>query len=195
MTRLSGSEQAFLRGRLRIDAFGLPEDFHIEKSHDSDLVIVKRKEGHVVIDGHNIIVNTGRERVLELVGGLSTKPFNRMGIGDDGVSALDILVPIAPTIHDTDLNHRLTTEAVSSITVGQEGTPSQWYIRYIHTFTALDYLGTPTLNWKDPAKMVINEAGIFTSDNVMLARKTFASIPFDPTTNVAIQFTWDIFMN
>jgi hypothetical protein len=197
---MKAKEGVGLRGRLKISAFGLPLDCAIknrEPKDDSDRIIVVRHDDSqdVHIEGHNIIVNTGRERVIELLGGLSSNAFINMGIGDDGASALDLLVPVAPVITDTDLGNRLATQAISSITSNFGGSPPQYYGEFIETFTASDYLGSPALPWLNPSDKVVNECGLFTTDNVMLARKTFASIPFDPATAVAIQFLWDILIS
>jgi len=160
-------DRYFVQGNVRLfDAIRTPE---------------RLLRGKILHGGHNIIVALGRIRVAELLTGVSTAFVNRMAVGDGGCPQTDLLIPIVPTLTDVALAHELKRNPVSSATViGQT-------LVFVATFLTASL--TP-IDFINPANQVINEAGMFASDDVLFSRKTFPSIPFSPADRVGVIAEW-----
>lgn len=174
--------EAKIRGRLRFTELTQYDADRIEDGMKPYKDFVPN--GRIIFHEDNVITDGGDQRIAELVGGLSTQPVVDMAIGDGGVSLGDPTVPIAPTKADTVLGNQIRRKPISS--VGLITTPD-FQIQFNETFFTNDpsndpFLGTP----------VINEAGLFTADNVLFARKTYIPIPFDTGDRVGVLATWNI---
>jgi hypothetical protein len=139
--------------------------------------------GRILHKDENVVTTLGRKRVAELLTGVSTDFVTDMALGDGGAPQSDLLTPIVPVLSDTVLAHELIRNPMSSATVnGQTAV-------FLASFLTASL--TP-LSFIDPANQVINEAGLFTSDNILFARKTFPSIPFSPADRVGVIAEWEI---
>lgn len=139
--------------------------------------------GKILHADKNIITTVGRQRVAQLITGLSTDFVNQMAIGDGGAPQGDLLVPIVPVLADTALAHELRrTNVVNPGVIGQ-----------VLTFTATFLTASLTpIDFISPLNQVINEAGLFCVDNALFARKTFPSVPFSPGDRVGVIAEWSI---
>lgn len=140
------------------------------------------KKGGLIAEGHNIETTVGRTRVAELLTGESSGYITKMGIGDGGAPQADLLTPYVPTLSDTALAHQLVRNDVSFSRVGLVAT-------FTATFLTAS-LGDPS--FIDSDNKVYNEAGLFTPDGVMFARKTFPSVPFAPGDRVGVIGEWEV---
>ena len=180
------------QGRLKVDVF---EDI---TKHINDIKAGKMasiKPDYTAFCEPNVVLNQGREHFLKLFSNLSSDHATKMAVGDGGATLADPFVPIPPDITDTDLANKIVSQEVSSINTMLAGTPAQYLVEYVELFVAADYF-VSTLPWIDSGQKVLNEAAIVTwFAELACTRKTFPSIPWDPATNIAARFTWDIYVN
>lgn len=174
-----------IRGRLSVyDAVpwgkGIIYEMLTRKRHPVEI-----RKGQLLHEDENVVTTLGRKRVAELLTGVITAPnfVSDMALGDGGAPQLDLLTPIVPVLTDTALVHELIRNPMSSATVaGQTATFLASFLT--SSLTPIDFI--------DTANQVINEAGLFTADNVLFARKTFPSIPFAPADRVGVIAEWEI---
>jgi hypothetical protein len=192
MSVFAQKDNLLSRGRVRADFFhDITKQSQVLKEQG---VAALTPDRQLFIDP-NVITDIGREQFLKVICDLSSDHVTKMAIGDGGAPISDPFVPDPPSITDTTLVNNLASQEISDITVQNGGSPAQYFIEYIELFIAADYF-TTGLPFLDTSQKVVNEAGLVTSSAELLcARKTFASIPFDPGTNIAVRFTWDIFIN
>jgi hypothetical protein len=140
--------------------------------------------GSLLREGPNIITTLGRMRVAELLAGIpGAMPVTAMALGDGGAPQTDLLTPIVPTLADTALAHELTrTTTINPVVTGQVLTFSAPFLTA--SLVPIDFI--------NPLNQVVNEAGLFTGDNVLFARKTFPSIPFAPGDRLGVLGDWII---
>jgi len=185
-------DKTFPRGRLKVDVF---EDItkHLDDIKAGRLASIK--PDYTAFCDPNVVLDQGREQFLKLIGNLSSDHATKMAVGDGGATIADPFTPIPPSETDTGLTNKIVSQDISSIQVLTSGTPEQWLIEYVELFVAADYFGM-SLPWIDSNQKVLNEAAIVTaSAELACTLKTFASIPWDPATNIAARFTWDIYIN
>jgi len=140
-------------------------------------------KGKLLHGDPNIITTLGRERVAELVTGLSTDFVDQLAIGDGGAPQSDLLIPIVPVLSNTALAHELKrTTIVNAAVVGQTLTFTATFLTA--SLSPIDFI--------DSNNKVINEAGLFCKDNVLFARKTFPSIPFAPADRIGVIAEWSL---
>jgi hypothetical protein len=167
-----------IRGIFQIEAFN--------DVHTADDLTEAIKEGRPFFKykKQNVITILGRKRVAELLGGTSTDFVTDIAIGDDGASTLDPSIPLVPTVNDTSLGHEVDRQSAgaSIITSSQK-------VEFTAGFTTASLVPGDFLN---PANIYINEAGLFTSDNVLFARRTFPSVAFAPVDRVGTLIRWVI---
>jgi hypothetical protein len=133
------------------------------------IIELRKKDGTVIereeID--NLIVNTGKQRVAELIGGASSDYFGVIGIGTGTNS---------PSVSDTELQTEVVKEVCDS------GFPA-YEADYKITFEA-------TFSFASGDSYAITEAGIFDgagSGAIMLDRFTFSAKNVDVDTGLWIQ--------
>lgn len=140
------------------------------------------RRGRKLMSDHNIVTTNGRIRVAELLTGESAAFVTKLAIGDGGAPQGDLLTPITPVKSDSALVHELARGTVTPSRLGQ-----------VLTFTATFLTASlADVDFIDAANKVVNEAGLFTSDNVLFARKTFPSVPFAPGDRVGFVGEWEI---
>lgn len=154
-------------------------------------ISIREFDGSTLYEHHNVITTVGLTRTAELLGGLSTDFVDRMAIGDGAATSAAPSAPTVPTEADTGLSHELfRTSSVNPTIVGVD------QLKFESTF-----LTSSPIVYQDPLFKAINEAGLFLQDDdqptpgttpSMFARRTFPSIPFDPTDRQGVIITWTI---
>jgi len=116
----------------------------------------------------NVVVKTGKQRIAELMLGLSNKIFNKIGVGSDNTT---------PTEDDTALGSQIGDKKTCTVL---ETTGADNSIARSRTF-----FGTQENNgtWR--------EAGWFTEDNVMLAR-ALISPEISKTSAKTVTLKWEV---
>ena len=137
----------------------------------------------------NVITKNGKKRALELISGESTNIVNVMALGDDGVvpgppRLLD--VPVAADETDFVMGNEVSRKTpVATVTV-LNNIPRV-------TFTATFNTADSPLLFLNPSKPVINEAALLCdADELLFARRTFPSIPFDISDRLALILDWHV---
>ena len=130
----------------------------------------------------NVITLLGRKRVAELIAGSSSDFITEIAIGDGGASALDDSIPLIPTVNDVALTNEVDRQTASGAVLS--GTQKAEFTAGFITANIPGgaYLGTPK----------INEAGLFCSDGILFARRTYPSIAFGPADRVGQLVRWII---
>ena len=147
--------------------------------------------GKILFTDNNVITSGGDQRIAELVGGISSDFVRKLGIGDGGVSPGDPTVPLAPTKADTALvNEVKRNDPIPSVSVL---TSPDYQLQFVETFFSTDPgLAPPTDYTPTFPGRVINEAGLYTIDDVLFARKTFVPLPFEVGDRPGIICQWTI---
>lgn len=139
----------------------------------------------------NVVTNNGRQRGVELFGKIKTSTFSveHIVLGDDGIvqgppRLLDVSIPASRT--DTTLNNQIAKKLASvalSASISNE-------IIYTAEFLTTDG-PFPFFNLSQP---VVNEVGLLADfDDLLAARRTFPSIPFDVGDRQGLRFEWHLF--
>lgn len=140
------------------------------------------RKGALIVEGHNIETTLGRTRVAQLLTGESGGFITKMAIGDGGAPQNDLLTPYVPVLTDTALAHELVRNPVTPSRLGL-------VVTFVASFLTASLADPSFIN---PANKVYNEAGLFTPDGVLFARKTFPSVPFAPGDRVGIVGEWEV---
>lgn len=145
--------------------------------------------GPTLFHDHNVVTDAGRQRGIELVGGLSTFTVRHVGLGDNGVAQGPprlLNVPTAATRSDTTLANEITRKEADSIVLSASIANE---IIYTAEFLTAD---GPFAFWA-LSQPVINEAGLFANaDDTLFARRTFPSIPFDVGDRLGVRIVWHL---
>lgn len=159
----------------------------------------------------NIILNQGKDRVIET---LTTGFFHviaRMAIGDRGTIPSDQTVPKVPTADLTGLYNEVYRDDIQS-TVLNIGTPNTHSVTFIRIFSALD---VPIAAFSNQANPIVNEVGLVTidpdgtplprspiyppslpeADEQIFSIRTFKSVPFEAENEIAITIRYTIYIN
>jgi hypothetical protein len=159
----------------------------------------------------NIILNQGKDRVIET---LTTGFFNviaRMAIGDRGTLPSDQTIPKVPTSDLTGLYNEVYRDDVQS-TVLNIGTPDTHSVTFIRIFSALD---VPIAAFSNQANPIVNEVGLVTidpdeeplprspvyppsspsADEQIFSIRTFKSVPFEAENEIAITIRYTIYID
>lgn len=141
------------------------------------------KRGRLLYRDHNIVTLSGKTRAAELLGGLDAAFISRVQIGDGGTDGVDLNTPIAPDETDVALVNVLQDEQILSATVVGSDT-----LRLEANF----FTANPNLNPFLTAAEVASEAGLVTQDDILFARITYPSIPFNPPSRTGLVVVWDL---
>lgn len=151
--------------------------------------------GRILFEGHNVVTTVGKQRALELLGGIATGTVDQIVdtvvIGDNGVvqgppRLLD--VPVAASKADTalanEVNRKIATRAISLAVIPR--------LIYTASFLTND---SPSNMFFNMSESIINEAGLLVSDDdVLFARRTYPSIPFDVSDRLGVIIEWTVGM-
>lgn len=159
----------------------------------------------------NIILNQGKDRVIET---LTTGFFNtiaRMAIGDRGALPSDQTVPKVPVDTMAALHNEVYRDDVDSVILNT-GTPDNHSAKFIKIFSALD---VPVTAFSNQANPIVNEVGLVTidsneaplprppvyppdspdADEEIFSIRTFKSVPFLAEDEIAITIRYTIYID
>jgi hypothetical protein len=148
-------EPVFVNDRI-VDRFGRP-------------VVPGFLPGLTLHDSHNLITTLGRQRVAELIGGLSAAFIDRIAVGDGGLFE-GTSTPIPPRNDQTELVHELVRLERKTVVVDVD-IPSVTFVGIFKNVGSYQFL--------QPGVAQVSEVGLLTPDNVLCAVYDFAPVPVD----------------
>lgn len=157
----------------------------------------------------NIIVNAGKDKVIEALSNGQMHLIARMAIGDNGTIPSDSTSPKTPLATRTGLYHEVYRADVESSVLDVGGDKHE--VRFVKTFSAAD---VPITAFANQAMPVVNEVGLITvdpevdpdpradvaapatppADEALYAMRTFKSVPFEAADDVAITVRYTIYI-
>lgn len=159
---------------------------------------------------NNIIVDLGKDEVIQSLTTGFVHPIVRMAIGDRGTIPSDQTVPKVPTADKTTLYNEVYRDDVDA-TVLNIGTPTAHEAQFIKAFSSLVI---PLTSFSNQANPIVNEVGLVTAnlnltplprsaiaapatplaDEVLFAMRTFNSVPFQAANEIAVTVRYTIFI-
>lgn len=158
----------------------------------------------------NIVVDLGKDIVIE---GLTTGTIDliaRMAVGDRGTIPSDPTVPKVPTSDLDVLFNEVYRADIDFFSLNTGGSVHE--VQFVRTFSALDISITAFSNQANP---VINEVGLITADVItgaalprppvespnapdadeqLFALRTFKSVPFEAANEISVTIRYTIFI-
>lgn len=125
--------------------------------------------GQLVRDSGNHITTLGRQRVAELIGGLSAAFIDRIAVGDGGLFA-ETSTPKPPRNDQTELEHEIIRLERKTVVIDVD-VPSA-------TFVGI-FKNVGSYQFRAPGVARISEVGLYTPDDVLCAVYNFAPLPVD----------------
>lgn len=162
-------------------------------------------------DLKNIILNTGKDRVISSLTSGFIKTIARMAVGDRGTIPSDPTVPKTPVSTMTGLYNEVYRSDVDVVALNV-GTPTAHEVKFIKTFSALDI---PITSFSNQAKPVLNEVmlvfcdllsgtplprpavtapGVNLADEEGFSIRCFKSVPFEAANEMAITVRYTVFI-
>jgi hypothetical protein len=159
----------------------------------------------------NIIVNIGKDKVVESLTTGFINVIARMAIGDRGTLPSDPTVPKVPQATQDSLFNEIYRDDIDSVVL-DVGTPETHSVRFIKSFAAADI---PITSYSNQANPVVNEVGLITADLIsgnplprppvaapnppdadeeLFSLRTFNSVPFLAENDIAITIRYTIFV-
>jgi hypothetical protein len=160
---------------------------------------------------HNIVVNDGKDKVIQCLTTGSMNVIARMVMGDRGTIPSDSTVPKSPTSDMTALYNNVYRADIDAVML-DIGTPNIHEAKFIKTFSAVD---VPITAFSNQAKPVINEVGLVTcdlisgsplprppvaypdappSDERLFSIRTFKTVPFEAANEIAVTIRYTIYI-
>ncbi len=168
----------------------------VERAHPKDgmLEIYDLPHGanpYLLYRHSNVVTNQGRQRGIEMITELSTAGVKHVAVGDQGIVQGPprlLLVPSPPSRTDLALGNEIKRKEADSIVLS--GSIANEVLVTVE-FLTLD----GPFTFFNPSELIINEVGLFAdTDNLMFARRTFPSIPFDVGDRLGIRIIWHLQM-
>lgn len=177
----------------------------------ADIFIYKKGELVERICNHNIVLNQGKKEIIE---GLSTgtvKLLSRMSIGDRGALPSDRTRPKIPEASRTGLYAEIYRKDIEVLSTTTEGSTNEMLM--VATFRAAD---VPITSYSDQNDPSVNEVGIIMADvitgaplprssvfapqvppedEVMVAMRTFKTVPFEAAQETAITIRYTLLLS
>lgn len=159
---------------------------------------------------YNIIVNTGKDKVITALTSGKVHQIGRMAIGDRGAFPSDLTQPKTPTEDMTALYNEVYRGDVDAV-VTDVGTPNVHEVQFIKTFEAVLI---PITAFSNQATPIINEVALITFDETqgpqprppviapasapideeMFSIRTFKSVPFEVANEISVTIRYTIFI-
>lgn len=159
----------------------------------------------------NIILNIGKDKVIQAMVDGSVNPIGRMAIGDRGTIPSDSSVPKVPVETMTSLYNEVYRADIDGVTVDVGVTPTVHEAKFVKTFGATEI---PIAAFSNQAKPVVNEVGLITynpvvqglprppvwspnapmSDEALFSIRTFKSVPFEAANEISVTIRYTIFI-
>jgi hypothetical protein len=158
----------------------------------------------------NIIVNQGKDKMIEaLVGGTVDKVL-RMAIGDRGTIPSDNSVPKVPTPDMTRLYNEVARGDLDAVVLNI-GSGTAHEAKFIKVFAARDI---PLSSFSNQISPIVNEVGIITAgdqipfpradlypptaandDEKLFAIRTYRAVPFEAADDIEITFRYTVYID
>ena len=163
-----------------------------------------------VIKIENILVNDGKDKVIESLVSGAINVIARMAMGDRGTIPLDPTVPKSPVATMSALFNEVYRADIDAVVLNV-GTPTVHEALFVKTFSAVD---VPITSFSNQAVPVINEVGLITADLISLplprppvaapaappadeklfSIRTFKSVPFESANQIAVTIRYTVFV-
>jgi len=169
-----------------------------------------------VVIGHqkseNIILDVGKDKVIESLTTGFINTIARMAIGDRGALPSDPATPKVPTSDLPGLYNEVYRDDVDAVIL-DIGTPEKHEVKFIKTFSAADI---PLTSFSNQATPIINEVSLITADLLVgnplprlpvsapnvpdadeefFSLRTFKSVPFEAANEISITIRYTIFID
>lgn len=162
-------------------------------------------------DIHNIIVNGGKDKVIESLTSGFINIIARMAIGDRGTIPADPTVPKVPVETQDALFNEVYRDDVDA-TILNVGTPTTHEVKFIKTFSSLVI---PITSFSNQAAPTVNEVGLITADvlggaplprapvaapnapdadEALFSIRTFKSVPFESANEISVTIRYTIYI-
>lgn len=159
----------------------------------------------------NIILNNGKDRVIESLTTGFINVIARMVIGDRGTLPNNQTSPKVPTADQSNVFNEVYRADIDS-TILNIGTPDNHEVTFVKTFSALNI---PVTSFSNQANPIVNEVGLVLadliggtplprspvaspddppSDESIFAVRTFKSVPFEAANEISITIRYTIFI-
>lgn len=158
----------------------------------------------------NIIVNVGKDKIIQSLVGGEINPIIRMAIGDRGTLPSDSTVPKTPVATMSQLYNEVYRADIEAAVV-DVGTGSVHEVKFIKTFSAADI---PLSSFSNSANPVVNEVGLITGnleiavlprapvaapntplpDEALFSIRTYRSVPFLAANDITVTIRYTIFI-
>jgi len=163
------------------------------------------------LEKKNIIVNNGKDKVIQSLTDGFVNVICRMAIGDRGALASNLQVPKVPTTDMTALYNEVYRSDVDT-TVEDIGSPDTHAVTLIKTFSTAE---VPLTSFSNQANPVVNEVGLIMcdifsgaprprpdvaapatpdADESLFSIRTFKSVPFDAADEIAVTIKYTVFV-
>ena len=166
------------------------------------------------IKRQNIIVNIGKDSVIESLTTGFIKTLARLAVGDNGTIPSDSTVPKVPVPTMEELYNEVG-RADADAMILNVGTPTVHEVKLVKTFTASDF---PITAFFNQAKPTLNEVGLimidlaaaplprapvyapYTVDNkplddeLLFAIRTHKSVPFEEANDISVTIRYTIYI-
>jgi len=167
-----------------------------------------------VDDNKNLVVNAGKDQVIQSLGIGIVKQVCRMAIGDRGTIPSDSTQPKTFDGTRTSLFNEVYRDDVdvTTLNIGPSAVPAGTHeIKFIKTFDATTI---PLNSFSNQAAPVVNEVGLIAADlftgaplprapvaapsapladEDLYAMRTFKSVPFDAANQIAVTIRYTLF--
>lgn len=158
----------------------------------------------------NIILNLGKDTVINSLVSGALSPILRMAIGDRGTIPSDPTVPKVPVATMSALYNEVYRADIDAVIVNV-GTPTVHEAKFIKTFAATDI---PLSSYSNQSSPVVNEVGLVTanpgdipfprtpvaapnpppSDESLFSIRTYRSVPFVAANDITVTIRYTIFI-
>jgi len=177
---------------------------------DLDFSSCKQFLGHQKLE--NIILDIGKDKIIESITTGFINTVARMAIGDRGALPSDQTVPKVPTSDLPGLYNEVYRDDVDAVIL-DIGTPEKHEVKFIKTFSAVDI---PLTSFSNQSAPIINEVSLITADllagnplprppvsapNIpdadeeFFSLRTFKSVPFEAANEISITIRYTIFID
>jgi len=161
-------------------------------------------------DIHNIIVNLGKDKVIQALTSGFVNQIMRMAIGDRGTIPSDPTQPKVPTANLTTLYNEIFRSDIDTFVEDTGGLVHE--VKFIKTFSAANI---PLTAFSNQASPVVNEIGLIMADAItgapfprsdiaspntpnadesLFSLRTFKSVPFEAANDISITIRYTIYI-
>lgn len=198
------------KGQPKIVPGKLIQEFPV-KVYDSAEIVYNKEDLIRHEEIKNIILNSGKDRVINSLTTGTIKTICRMAIGDRGTIPSDSTVPKVPVATMTALYNEVYRSDIET-TVLNIGTSTTHEVKFIKTFSALT---VPLTSFSNQANPAVNEVALVMADLIsgdplpradvaapnspntdeqLFSIRTFKSVPFEAANEISVTIRYTIFI-